>query len=343
MSAGYPALIQSQPQWESGSTFSKPTAMVPPGLECLVEVEEVILKDKVFQTKNGQNLFTVGHEVECCGPSLNLRFRNSYKRDVVSLYLTSDGDCCGGQTYLKVSAQSAQLIGIVRIITSSSNMNVSIQRGNGEPVFSAKLPISLDSNDGRTIEILGMYGSQPVAVITKEKEGKSSRVIFHFPMNMEAALKAVILAAFLYVSFRIQEMSYSHSSSDSDDGWAHAGGVEFADMHDHHHDFHHDNDSGHWDHHHIDVDSGGHHHEDCGGSDWGGGGGDCGGGGEDCGAGDCGGGGPITDQLRFHRAWTSDKDLLYSIIDSRQRPGRKNKDSHTGILSKHQLGLEEPS
>ncbi|XP_073479136.1 uncharacterized protein [Aquarana catesbeiana] len=302
MSAGYPALIQSQPQWKSGSTFSKPVAMVPPGLECLVEVEEVILKDKVFQTKNGQDLFTVWRESECCGPSLNLRLRDPYKRDVVSLNLT-DGDCCGGQTYLKVSAQSAHHIGIVRIVTSSSNMNVSIERGNGEPVFSAKLPVSEVSNDGSTIEILGMDSSQPVAVITKEKEGKSSQVIFHFPLNMEAALKAMILASFLYVSFRIQEISYSHSSSDSDDGWAHAGGLEFADMydhhHDHHHDFHHDNNSGHWDHHHHDVDSGGHHHWDCGGSDWGGGGdcggsdwgggGDCGFDGGDCGGGDCGG------------------------------------------------------
>ncbi|XP_040197739.1 uncharacterized protein LOC120930630 [Rana temporaria] len=244
MSAGYPGPIQSQPQWQNGSTFSKSTAMVPPGLECLAEVEEVTLKDKVFQTKNGQDLFTVRRESECCGPSLNLRLRNPYKRDVVSLYLISDGGCCGGQTYLKVSAQPAHHIGIVRILTSSSNINVSIERGNGEPVFSAKLPVSVGSNKDSTIEILGMDGSQPVAVITKEKEGKSSQVIFHFLLNMEAALKAVILATFLYVSFRIREMSHSHSYGDSDFGWADAGGIDFADM----------------------------SHGDFGGSDWGGGG-----------------------------------------------------------------------
>ncbi|XP_073479841.1 phospholipid scramblase 3-like [Aquarana catesbeiana] len=230
MSAGYPAAIHSQPQWQNGSTFSKSTAIVPPGLECLVEVEEVILKHKVFQTKNEQDLFTVRRESECCGPSLNLRLRDPYKRDVVSLYLISDGGCCGGQTYLKVCAQSAHHIGNVRIVTSSSNINVYIERGNGEPVFSAKLPVSLNSKNDSTIEILNMDSSQPVAFITKEKEGKSSQVIFHFPLNMEAALKAVILASFLYVGFRIREMSRSHSSGDSDFGWAGAGGVDFADM-----------------------------------------------------------------------------------------------------------------
>ncbi|XP_077327780.1 uncharacterized protein LOC143962361 [Lithobates pipiens] len=260
MSAGYPAPIQSQPQWQNGYPFSKSTAIVPPGLECLVEVEEVILKDRVFQTKNGQDLFTAWRKSECCGPSLNLRFRNPFQRDVVSLYLNSNGNCCRGQTYLKVMDQSAHHIGNVRIITFSSTIDVYIERGNGEPVFSAKLPISLDSNYHSTIEILGIYGSEPVAYITKEREGRSSRVIFLFPMNMEAALKAVILAAFLYVSLRIQEMSRDHNqryhrrSNDTNFSWAGAGGVDF------------------------------------GGSNWGGGG-DCGGGGSGGGGGDCGGGG----------------------------------------------------
>ncbi|XP_073479842.1 uncharacterized protein [Aquarana catesbeiana] len=237
MSAGYPAAIQSQPQWQNGSPFSFSTAIVPKGLECLVEVEEVILKDKVFQTKNKKDLFTIHQEVECCGPSLNLRLRKPYYRDVVSLYLTSDGDCCGGQTYLKVCDQFAYHMGNVRIVTSSSNMNVSIERGNGEPVFSVKLPVSLDSNNDSTIEIHGTGSSHPVAFIIKEKEGNSSQVIFHFPLNMEAALKAVILAAFLYVSFSIGEMFRSHSyvtatatARDRDFGWAGAGGVDFGDM-----------------------------------------------------------------------------------------------------------------
>ncbi|XP_077327785.1 uncharacterized protein LOC143962365 [Lithobates pipiens] len=261
MSAGYPVPIQSQPRWQNGYTFSKSTAIVPPGLECLVELEEVIFKDRVFQTKNGQDLFTTWQKSECCGPSLDLRFRNPYQRDVVSLYLNSNGGCCRGQTYLKVNDQSANHIGNVKIVTFSRTINVSIERGNGEPVFHAKLPISLDSNDHSTIEILGMDGSEPVAYITKEKEGKSSQVIFHFLLNMEAALKAVILAAFLYVSLHIREMSRSRRSDDTDFSWADAGGVDFADM----------------------------SHGHFGGSDWGdGGGGDCGGG--DCGGGDCGGG-----------------------------------------------------
>ncbi|XP_073479139.1 keratin-associated protein 6-3 [Aquarana catesbeiana] len=142
-------------------------------------------------------------------------------------------------------------------------MNVSIERENGEPVFSAKLPVSLNSKNSSTIEIRDTDSSHPVAFIIKKKEGKFTQVIFQFPPNMEAALKAVILASFLYVGFRIREMSRSHSSGDSDFGWAGAGGVDFADM------------------------------SHGGGGDWGGGGGDCGGGGGHCGGGGghCGGGG----------------------------------------------------
>ncbi|XP_073479843.1 uncharacterized protein [Aquarana catesbeiana] len=237
MSAGYPAPIQSQPQGQNGFTFSRSTAIVPPGLKCLVGMEEVILRHNVFQTKNKKDLFTIHQEVECCGPLLNLRLRNPHNRDVLFLYLASDGDCFEVLNHLKVCAQSAHHIGNVRIVSSTSIMNVSIERGNGEPVFSAKLPVFLNSKNNNTIKICGTGSSHPVAFITKKKEGKFTQVIFQFPPNMEAALKAVILAAFLYVNSCIREIFRSHSyetatatARDRDFGWASAGGVDFGDM-----------------------------------------------------------------------------------------------------------------
>ncbi|XP_072254947.1 uncharacterized protein, partial [Pyxicephalus adspersus] len=195
MSAGH-GPIQSQPHWQNTPTFSKSTAIVPPGLECLVEAEDVTLNNKVFQTKDGQTLFTIHRESECCGPSLNLRLRNPYKKDVLSLYL-----------------MSSEVLICIFYICLTFRLHV------------------IYFNP----QIFGMDSAQPVANIIKEKEGKSSQVIFHFPLNMEAALKAVILAAFLYMSCRIQEMSYSHISSNNDDSWIGAGGVDLVDMY-HHHD-----------------------------------------------------------------------------------------------------------
>ncbi|XP_063785713.1 keratin, type I cytoskeletal 9-like [Pseudophryne corroboree] len=270
--------IHTQPQWHNQLTpayqdhLQKPTAVVPPGLQCLAEVEEVILQKKVFQTNAGQILFSVYRVAECCGPGLNLRLRDPYKREVVSMYLVSSGGCCGGETYLKIETGPNHPLGFVSIANTSKELNVSIQMENREPVFSARMPIFLDSRYDNTIEILSVSGNHPVAIIRKEKEHRSSKVIFHFPLNLTATLKAVILGTFLYMTYRVNQLTTSSSSSSSstaDDGWATAGGMAMG------YDIAGGSDWG---------NDGGH----CGGGDWGGGGGDCGGGG---GGGDCGGGG----------------------------------------------------
>ncbi|XP_075061810.1 phospholipid scramblase 2-like [Mixophyes fleayi] len=273
--------IQTQPQWQNKSTSayqdqqSVPTAVVPPGLECLVEVEEVILKNKVFQTNSGQTLFLIRRETECCGPALNLKLRDPYKRDVVSLYLVSSGDCCGGQTYLRIETLLQRGLGYVTIDNTSRELNVSIQMANKEPVFTARMPVYMDPRRDNTIEILSVSGSHPVVQIQKERDHKSSKVIFRFPLNLDASLKAVILAAFLYMTFRVNQITSSSSTSD-DSGWATSGGVALSGggMH-------------------YGVSDWGHDSGHCGGGDWGGGSGGCGGGGGDSGGGggDCGGGG----------------------------------------------------
>ncbi|XP_044138658.1 uncharacterized protein LOC122929221 isoform X1 [Bufo gargarizans] len=272
--------VQTQPQWQSTpapphqNQLYNPTALVPPGLERLVEVEEVILQKKAFFTRSEQTLFTIRRESECCGPSFNIRFQDPYKRDVVSLYAESGGGCCGGETHLKITVFPAYTIGFVNISNSSHKISVSIQMKFGEPAFTAELPLSHSEN---IIEILSVNGSCPVATITTEGEKKSSKVVFRFPMNMEATLKTLILAAFLYMRYEVTRLS-SSSDSSCDSGWDTAGGVHF------YHDDHHS-----WGHGGFNGDCGG---GDFGGGDCGGGGGDCGGGGGDCGGGggDCGGG-----------------------------------------------------
>ncbi|XP_063785714.1 phospholipid scramblase 2-like [Pseudophryne corroboree] len=217
--------IHTQPQWQNHSTpayqdqLLKPTVVVPLGLQYLVEVEEVILKNKVFQTNAGQILFSVYRVAECCGPGLNLRLRDPYKREVVSMYLVSSGGCCGGETYLRMETHPTRPIGFVSIGNTSRELNVSIQTENRDPVFSARMPIYLDSSCDHTIEILSVSGNHPVAIIRKEKESRSSQVIFQFPLNLEVKLKAVILGAFLYMTYQVTQLTTSSSSSTADDSW----------------------------------------------------------------------------------------------------------------------------
>ncbi|XP_075061809.1 phospholipid scramblase 2-like [Mixophyes fleayi] len=228
--------IQTQPQCQIKSTSAyqeklcKPTAVVPPGLECLVEVEEVILDKKVFQTNSGQTLFRVHRETEFCGPVLKLMLRNAYSRGVFSLSLVSRCYCCGGQTYLRIETLSRRPIGFVTIDTTSRELNVSIQMANKEPVFTARMPIRMNSLYDNTIVILSESGNHPVGQI--EKKHKSSKVIFRFPLNMDATLKALILGAFLYMTFRMNQITSSSSTND-DSGWANAGGVVYGSAIDH--------------------------------------------------------------------------------------------------------------
>ncbi|XP_077117707.1 phospholipid scramblase 3-like [Ranitomeya variabilis] len=267
--------VQTQPQWQNAHSLQlyNPRAVVPLGLKCLVEVEEVTLHKKAFFTRSKQTLFTIRRESECCGPPFHLILQDPKKRDVVSLCTNSGEGCCGGDTHLNIMVLPSHMIGFVQILSYSRKMSVSIQIQLGEPAFTAELSFSGLEN---TIEILSVNGSCPVAKIIKEGKRKSSEVIFQFPMDMEATLKTIILSAFLYMRYQLNNASDS-SSSDYDSGWSDAGGVLFFS----------DDHVGSSDHGGFDGDCGG-------GGDWGGGGGDCGGGGGgDCGGGggDCGGGG----------------------------------------------------
>ncbi|KAM4749252.1 uncharacterized protein WCC33_006698 [Rhinophrynus dorsalis] len=228
--------IQTQPQWQSESMASqyqssKLFPIVPPGLKSLVEVEEVILKKKVFQTRSGQILYSLAQNDECCGAPLNLTLRDHNRRDVIWIHMIGGG-CCEAYT-----------------------------------------------------DIISVPGSHLVAWIKREKE-IASQIIFQFPMDMQATVKALILGTFLFINYRLREIYRErHSSSTSDSGWAVADACTWGDE-----TF---GGGGDWDGGDIgggDCGGGGGGGGDCGG----GGGGDCGGGGGDCGGGgggDCGGGG----------------------------------------------------
>ncbi|KAM4675894.1 uncharacterized protein O3C94_008512 [Discoglossus pictus] len=250
--------IQAQPEGQlyNQNQLSRTSAIVPPGLEALVEVEEVILKKRVFQTRRGQVLFSICKDSECCGPPINIWLRDSRKREVIKVYLAPYDGCCSNYSYLQIDAPYRHPIGFVKLCNTTGIQKFSIQNAYEEPVFTA---VCEDP-----IQIISVNGNDLVAQIKKEKESGSTEVIFQFPMDMDAKMKAVIMGALLYVNYRLQEMyRQQRSSTSNDSGWM-ANAVDFGD-------------SG------LGYGGG----DFGGGGDWGGGGGDCGGG--DCG-GDGGGG-----------------------------------------------------
>ncbi|KAG8573919.1 hypothetical protein GDO81_008936 [Engystomops pustulosus] len=85
--------IQTQPQNHSNAypdVQMPTTGRLPCELDCLNKVDEIIFKDKVFQTRNGKSLFSVHREAECYGSKLDLYLQDGFKKNVVCLHLNTD-------------------------------------------------------------------------------------------------------------------------------------------------------------------------------------------------------------------------------------------------------------
>ncbi|XP_063302533.1 phospholipid scramblase 2-like [Pelobates fuscus] len=225
--------------------------LVPSGLEPLIEVDEIILNKKVFQTRTGEDLFYVFHDRECCGSSVHITLKNQKRRDVVFLHLLSQGGCC--DTFLsemRIEAPRTFTIGYVKVSSSINKLMFSIQDMHREFQFTAELSSRLLQD--QSIQILSAVGSHPVVKISRYKKNNSQLTSFQFPWDMDAKMKAVILGAYLFMSYHLRQTSRDHSSGSGFDAgdWASSWG-------------------------------------DCGGGDCGdGGGGDCGGGGDGGGGGE---------------------------------------------------------
>ncbi|XP_073507129.1 uncharacterized protein [Phyllobates terribilis] len=212
-------LIQTQPQgpWKS---HNPSTASVPCGLGDLTKVEEIIFKDKVFQTRDGQTLFSVRSEHGLTGPTLSLFLKDSYENDLVRLHLLSYNGCDDDEMYLQILALSNHPVGHVKIDSVSGNLNITIQITEDTSTYIASLPMFLHTQKSTSIQILNMNGSHQVAKITREIEGNSAQVVFQFTEDLNSCTKTVILGSFLYLSFHLHEISkLENCSSTFKDVW----------------------------------------------------------------------------------------------------------------------------
>ncbi|KAM3926783.1 uncharacterized protein RB166_009595 [Leptodactylus fuscus] len=183
-------------------------------------VEEIIFKEKVFQTRDGSFLFSVHQEMEQPGSTLNLYLRDGNKKDVVRLHLISDDGGRGQDPYLQIVALPMHPLGCVKIDSVSGNLTLCIQMAKKTSMFIASLPMFLNTQRSTSIEILNMTGSPQKAKIMSEKEAKSSQVLFQFSKDMESCIRIVILGAFLYLNSHLHEIRrLDNSSTNFQDLW----------------------------------------------------------------------------------------------------------------------------
>ncbi|XP_041444910.1 phospholipid scramblase 1 [Xenopus laevis] len=222
-----PQPIQTQPQWQSTSgtshqdQYSRPFPVVPPGLESLVEVNEVLFRKKVFQTPDGQTLYSVQKDSECCGNPLILKLIDPHEQVVLHSHLFSESGCCKSYTELQVEAPQGDPIGFVMYQDSSRGLKFSISDEQREPIFTSQ--VKSHSFLKKPIEICSVQGTHPVGQISKIK-GKPSKIFIQFPKDMEVKMKAVILATYLYMQYCVDKINSEQNSSTSNGGdWGGGG------------------------------------------------------------------------------------------------------------------------
>ncbi|XP_073403239.1 uncharacterized protein [Dendrobates tinctorius] len=144
-------LIQTQPlgPWKSRTPS---TDSVLYGLGDLTKVEEIIFKDKVFQTRDGETLYSVHSEKEQLGPTLNLYLKDSSEKDVARLHLLSCNECDEHETYLQIVALSNHPVGHVKIDSISGNLNIRIQTSEDTSTYIASLPMFLHTQKSTSVE-----------------------------------------------------------------------------------------------------------------------------------------------------------------------------------------------
>ncbi|CAJ0934275.1 unnamed protein product, partial [Ranitomeya imitator] len=234
-----PIQTQSQPQWQYADAYhdmhAPSISSVPRELENLTKVQEIIFKDEVFQTRDGKTFLSVHQEVLNSKTTLYLHLRDSYNKDIVRLDLIPNVEAGGQNSYKRVLAgrndgglcwmkdeglhlETSLIValpmnplGYVKLESAPGNLNICIQMAKDMSTFVASLPVFLNEQRNMTIEILTMNGSHQIAKIISEKEGRSAQ--FVFSEYLDCCAKTVILGAFLYLNFRLHQMSRVENTS----------------------------------------------------------------------------------------------------------------------------------
>ncbi|XP_031754181.1 phospholipid scramblase 1-like [Xenopus tropicalis] len=136
--------IQTQPQWQSASgtshpgQYSRPYPVVPPGIESLVEVDEVTFRKKVFETPDGQILYSVKQDWECCGNPLILKLKDPNKQEVLHAHLLAESKCCSSFKELQVEAPPGYPIAFVSY-REGHGLQFAILNKQREPIYSYQI------------------------------------------------------------------------------------------------------------------------------------------------------------------------------------------------------------
>ena len=227
----------------------------PPGLEYLLQVDQLLIKQKVeiletlvgFETNNqydvcnsmGQKVYLASEDTDCCtrnccGPNraFELRIIDHSQREVIHLSRPLRCDCCLCPCCLmlvRVEAPPGNLIGHVIQDWSCLKPAFHIENAANQKLLKISGPICTCSILCHDVEfdILSMDGGRRVGRITKQwsgllREAFTDADIYGvvFPMDLDVKAKALLLSA----TFLIDYMQATGMTKISRGGYFRPGG-----------------------------------------------------------------------------------------------------------------------
>nr|XP_057924165.1 phospholipid scramblase 2-like [Doryrhamphus excisus] len=236
---GGPPMYGGGPSQAAVATTGVVAVGVPPGLEYLMQIDQILIHQKVelleafigfesnnqYEIKNslGQKIYKAKEKNDCCTRnccgslrSFDMKIKDNSDREVIRLVrpfrcVSCWCPCCLQE--LEVQAPPGTTVGYVKQDWHPFVPRFSIQDANKETVLKLEGPCFACNCCGDvSFELKSKNGGQPVGRITKQWSGLLKEVFtdtdnfgIQFPLDMDVKMKAVLLGACFLIDFMFFE------------------------------------------------------------------------------------------------------------------------------------------
>ncbi|KAM4036976.1 phospholipid scramblase 2-like isoform 1-T2 [Anomaloglossus baeobatrachus] len=182
---------------------------LPPGMEHLLQINQLIVKEKftVSQGRNstfdvlnhvGQRVFQAFQDVVCCGPLYDVKIKDNSGNDVLHL-LESCGCTCTRE--MEVHCPPGYPVGFVKVHNNMMVTHLSIMNSSKQVALLILGPRFQNSIFGNvTYEVKSQDEQHVVGMIKMEGD----HILVSFPLDLEVTLKAMLLSSSLYLDYFIK-------------------------------------------------------------------------------------------------------------------------------------------
>uniref|UniRef100_A0A3Q3J758 Phospholipid scramblase n=1 Tax=Monopterus albus TaxID=43700 RepID=A0A3Q3J758_MONAL len=242
-SPNQPAVMYQPGAVGSGQDYGGPPAVapvgVPPGLEYLAQIDQILIHQKVelleafigFETNNeydiknslGQKIYKAKEKNDCCTRnccgslrSFDMKIKDTMDREVIRLIrpyrcVSCWCPCCLQE--LEVQAPPGTTIGYVRQTWHPFLPRFDIQGANKETVLKLEGPCFACNCCGDVnFELKGKHDDKPIGRISKQWSGLLKEVFtdtdnfgIQFPLDLDVKMKAVLMGACFLIDFMFFE------------------------------------------------------------------------------------------------------------------------------------------